>query len=83
MKTTSEFTGRKRIFVVWVKRVSLRSTDWEPIACLTRKEAAGEIRRAREAGDRAFVCGYQKAKRSSQDRDTEQAAEPGGVYKRS
>jgi len=72
-----EFTGRKRIFVVWVKRVSLQSTDWEPIACLTRREATDEIRRARHAGDMAFVCAYQKGRRSSRDVATEKAAEPG------
>jgi hypothetical protein len=82
MKTTSEFTGRKRIFVVWVKRVSLRSTDWEPIACMTRKEATEEIRRARKVGDMAFVCAYMKAKRHSKDSATEKAAEGPPVYTR-
>lgn len=71
----AEFTGRKRIFVVWVKRVSLKSTDWSPIACMTRKEATAEIRRARRMGDMAFVCAYQKGKRTSQDSATEKAAE--------
>ena len=74
-KKPQEFHGRKRIFVVWVKRVSLKSTNWEPIACLTRGEATGEIRRARKAGDMAFVGSYLKAKRTSKDRATESAAE--------
>ncbi len=72
-----EFRGRKRIFVVWVKRVSLQSTDWEPVACLTRGGATGEIRRARKAGDLAFVCSYQKGKRTTRDSATEKAAEVG------
>jgi hypothetical protein len=67
-----EFGGRRRIFVVWVKRLGLGSADWSPIACLTRKEAAGEIRKARSSGDMAFVAAYQKAKRTSKDVATEE-----------
>lgn len=73
---SGEFTGRRRVFIVWVKRVSLRSRDWEPIACLTRPEATSEISKARKAGDMAFVRAYQKTrKRSSKDSAAETAAE--------
>jgi hypothetical protein len=82
---SEEFTGRKRIFVVWVKRIgAMRSgyrtksfTQWEPIACLTRGAATKAIARARQQGCMAFVRAYQKSrKRTSQDSATETAAEP-------
>lgn len=82
---SEEFTGRKRIFIVWVKRVGVERADhrtktftqWEPIACLTRGKATQAIARARQQGCMAFVRAYQKSKkRSSQDSATETAAEP-------
>jgi hypothetical protein len=73
---SEEFTGRKRIFVVWVKQVGMSTTQWEPIACLTRGEATKAIARSRRQGCMAFVTAYQKAKRSSKDSATEGNAEP-------
>ena len=82
---SEEFTGRKRIFIVWVKRVGAKQsgyrtksfTQWEPIACLTRGAATRAIAKARQQGCMAFVRAYQKSKkRSSQDSATETAAEP-------
>lgn len=71
---TEEFQGRKRIFVVWVQRTSLGSTDWDPIACIDRREASGEIQRALKVGDRAFVRSYQRAKRNPRDKAAERDA---------
>jgi len=82
---SEEFTGRKRIFVVWVKRVGVKHSDhrtksftqWEPIACLTRGAATKAIAKARQQGCMAFVRAYQKSrKRTSRDSATETAAEP-------
>ena len=70
-----EFTGRRRIFVVWVKRLSLGSHDWDPVACVNRKQATDEIAAARKVGDLAFVMPYQKAKRNRKDAAAETAAD--------
>lgn len=69
------FFGRKRIFVVWVARISLGESSWEPIACMKRVEAIEEARKARRNGEQAFVCAYMKQKRTKNDRATEEAAE--------
>jgi len=70
-----EFTGRKRIVVVWVKRVSIGSSDWDPIACKTSKDAANELRRARKSGYMAFVATYKKVKAGKSVASAEREAE--------
>lgn len=57
-----EFQGRRRIFVCWVKRISLKETNWSPIAALTSDEAHEERRKAEKEGDVAFVESYLRAK---------------------
>lgn len=73
--STFAFTGRKRVFIVWVQRVTLGEHAWDPIACMTRDEAAGEIKSARRSGYQAFVCAYMKQKRTGNDRRTEKEAQ--------
>lgn len=58
-----EFQGRRRIFICWVKRISLKETNWCPIAAITSEEAHDERRKAEEAGDVAFVEAYTRAKK--------------------
>lgn len=57
-----EFQGRRRIFICWVKRISLKETNWSPIAALTLEEAHDERRKAEKEGDVAFVEAYVRAK---------------------
>jgi hypothetical protein len=71
-----EFTGLKRIVIVWVKRLSLGERSWEPIACKTSREAAIELTAARSAGDMAFTATYSKRKRrAAGDRRAERMSE--------
>jgi len=72
---SQEFTGRKRLVIVWVKRLTLDDSSWEPVACLTRKEASAELREARKAGYQAFSTTYLKARRNEGDRRAERDAE--------
>lgn len=56
------FQGRRRLFICWVKRVSLGETQWDPLAFMSLAEAHDEKQRALRAGDLAHVDAYIKAK---------------------